>query len=58
MNGSYNSLPSLNFVEEWDNGRIGNYPWVHHMSCADQSGGISDNVIEDIGAWILFKDNI
>jgi len=58
MSGNYKSLPPLNFVEEWDNGLIGNYPWVHHTSCTDPSGGTGENVIEDIGDGILFKDNI
>lgn len=59
--GQYNPLPPLDFIEEWDNGLTGNYPWIHNTYIPDSDSGYATNVIAEIndnGDGVLYKDTV
>ena len=55
MVGKAFSPGKLKFLEEWDNGLIGNYSWYHSTEAQNPNNGITSNIAE---YGVLAKDNI
>lgn len=49
------SLGEIKFSEEWDNGLVGNHPWIHTTPDQNPDNGSTSNIVDNV---YLIKDNI